>query len=144
MIARRARDEKSNVRKAALQVIEAFAVNVGVHPTASQLKALSQACNDMAVSVRKQSLASMTAILEANPTESRFRNAWLDAALPLVVDGEETVRTRCSEMLEDFLLRPITVPSECTMARCELGWKLLELIDSKQDLRRYLQRLCVC
>lgn len=141
-ITRRTQDEKSTVRKAAIQVLEVFATTLATMPSAAQLKAFRNACNDISVNVRKQSVSSFTNVLEANPTSRELRASWLDAVLPLVIDAEETVRTKCTQLLQGFLLAPITAPSTCSPQHCELGWLLLELIDQKQDLRRYLQRLC--
>lgn len=140
IITRRTRDDKSNVRKAAIQVVEVFATATAAMPAPAQVKALQTACNDISVNVRKQALASFTLILKANPTSAELRGSWLDAVMPLVIDAEETVRNKCSQLLKTFLLNPIVNPSDAEES--ELGWLLLELMDGKQDLRRYLQRLC--
>eukprot|EP00041_Stephanoeca_diplocostata_P035638 m.1264576 g.1264576 ORF g.1264576 m.1264576 type:complete len:1558 (+) comp24735_c0_seq11:92-4765(+) len=140
---RRCHDDKGGVRKAALVVLQALAPVLGagrVVSDASYLPTIQRACMDVAVSVRKQAVVCMTHVLQLHPTHAPIQIRWLDAVMPLVLDSEDSVRTKVVELLQLRLLDPVATHEDTPMTR--LGWELLDRVDEKQDLRRYLQRAC--
>jgi condensin-2 complex subunit D3 len=142
VLARRANDPKSAVRKSALQAIEAMTTFEWYSIGQEELAALHQGCIDPATTVRKQALNSLTIILTRFPTEDSVQRAWLDSAMPLSLDKEETISRRAADALHDVILKPAAQKAQSGTAMQCLAWKMLALVDEKQDLRRYLQRLC--
>lgn len=143
ILARRANDTKSAVRKSALQALEAMTAFAWYNVGQEELAALHQGCIDPATTVRKQALLSLTAILKRFPTEDSVRRAWLECIMPLTLDKEETISRKAIEALHDFILKPASAKKlSDDNVHQTLAWQLLSVVDEKQDLRRYLQRLC--
>jgi hypothetical protein len=71
LLRRRAHDERPNVRKAALQVLQSIGELVGevCLLTVADMQIYMDASIDVAVGIRKQALMSLTHLLQAHPTE---------------------------------------------------------------------------
>ncbi|XP_066895458.1 condensin-2 complex subunit D3 isoform X3 [Kogia breviceps] len=67
MLRSRVGDEKTNVRKSALQVLVSILKHCDVSGMKEELSILQDRCRDLAVSVRKQALQSLTELLMAQP-----------------------------------------------------------------------------
>ena len=143
ILARRANDTKSAVRKSALQAIEAATAFPWRTVGPDELSALQQGCIDPATTVRKQAMNSLTCILKRFPAVDAVRRTWLECIMPLTLDKEETISRKAVENLQDHILKPASAKSlRDDNAEQTLAWQLLAVVDEKQDLRRYLQRLC--
>ncbi|KAG8434741.1 hypothetical protein GDO86_012914 [Hymenochirus boettgeri] len=143
MLRYRAGDEKTNVRKSALQVL----VNVlkfSLIPCCSEdLSTLQERCRDPAVSVRKQALTSLTELLLAQPHNVSIQKAWLIGLIPVVLDAESSLQEKALECLDQLLLQSIKHYNRFTQddERQKLTWELLTLLTSEsQDLSRYLTK----
>ncbi|XP_053308636.1 condensin-2 complex subunit D3 isoform X2 [Spea bombifrons] len=143
MLRHRAGDEKTNVRKSALQVLVNILKYNLISCSPEDLLTLQDRCRDPAVSVRKQALASLTELLQAQPHNALIQKAWLTGLVPVVLDTESTVQEKALECLEQLLLQNIThynryKPSD---ERQKLTWDLLTLLsDESQELSRYLTK----
>ena len=138
---RRTRDPKGLVRKAAVQAIEAVAVLDGYEIIGDEIQAIHNTCLDPTVSVRKQAINSFTLLLNRFPTSELVQRMWLTSVLPLAMDGEEGVVKLATEIINSQLLQPVTAGGD-ENAHLRLAWNLLKIMDQKQDLSRYLRRLC--
>ncbi|NWI40080.1 CNDD3 protein, partial [Picathartes gymnocephalus] len=143
MLRVRAGDEKTNVRKSALQVLLSI-LKHGVMPcTAEDLGTLRDRCRDPAVSVRKQSLLSITELLLSQPNNVLVQKAWLTGVVPVVMDAESSVQEKALDCLDQLLLQHIKPYSKSRSndGRQELAWDLLSLLSSEsQELSRYLSK----
>ncbi|XP_031558321.1 condensin-2 complex subunit D3-like isoform X2 [Actinia tenebrosa] len=144
MIRKRTCDEKVGVRKAALQALESV-----VHLDLSCLKKpdvmmLHDRCMDPALSVRKQAMVSLTALLQEQPSDTVLQSLWLDAIFPLVLDRETTAQEKCYSILEDVILSKIVPLHRSIAAPHILAWNLLQIVASPsgQEVRRYLLNAC--
>ncbi|XP_055997299.1 condensin-2 complex subunit D3-like isoform X2 [Ostrea edulis] len=144
MLRRRARDEKVNVRKAALQALECVIKFEAPDYRRQDLDVLVERCRDPALSVRKQALQSLTDLLLAMPTEKPLQKCWLDGVLPLVIDRESTLQEKCMETLEEIVLNNVAPVNRSKDEGHQLVWNLLEIMTQFEscDLRRYLQKAC--
>ncbi|XP_053547485.1 condensin-2 complex subunit D3 [Bombina bombina] len=143
MLRHRAGDEKTNVRKSALQVL----VNVlkyNLIPCSSEdLSTLQDRCRDPAVSVRKQALTSLTELMLAQCPNGLVQKAWLTGVIPVVLDTETSVQEKALECLDQLMLQNITHYNRYKKGdeRQKLTWDLLTLLTAEsQDLSRYLTK----
>ncbi|XP_039577670.1 condensin-2 complex subunit D3 isoform X3 [Passer montanus] len=143
MLRVRAGDEKTNVRKSALQVLVSL-LKQGVVPcTGEELGVLRERCRDPAVSVRKQALLSITELLLSQQSNVLVQKAWLDGVVPVVMDAESSVQEKALDCLDQLLLQHIKPyhKSRSDDGRQELAWDLLSLLSSEsQELSRYLSK----
>ena len=119
LLRRRLKDDKSVVRKAALNGIETIAritqetaSNNNTSFAALQFDdviAVGNATQDEAVSVRKQAINTLCILLTTFSDSERIQKLWLDCTLPLVYDPEGTVQTRAQDAIVDFLINPFTL-----------------------------------
>ncbi|XP_052213027.1 condensin-2 complex subunit D3-like isoform X2 [Dreissena polymorpha] len=144
MLRRRARDEKVNVRKAALQAIEAAIRFEMPNCNEQNLKVLRDHCRDPGLSARKQALQCLTDLLVEYPTHPVLQQTWLEGALPLVIDREQTLSDKCMETLEDLILNNVVLIIRSNSPCHQLAWDLLGVIARPHsvDQRRYLQKAC--
>ncbi|XP_069804288.1 condensin-2 complex subunit D3 [Dendropsophus ebraccatus] len=143
MLRLRAGDEKTNVRKSALQVL----VNIlkyNLIPCSSEdLSTLQDRCRDPAVSVRKQALTSLTELLQAQPHNVLVQKAWLTGMIPVVLDTESSVQEKTLECLDQLILQGIKHYGRYRDEdeKQKLSWDLLHLLTTEsQDLSRYLTK----
>ncbi|XP_078195997.1 condensin-2 complex subunit D3 isoform X2 [Callithrix jacchus] len=143
MLRRRIRDEKTNVRKSAVQVLVNILKHCDVSGMKEDLVILSDRCRDPAVSVRKQALQSLTELLMAQPRSVQIQKAWLQGVVPVVMDCESTVQEKALECLDQLLLQNIRHHRQFHNADDGqvLVWALLTLLTTEsQELSRYLNK----
>ncbi|NWS73086.1 CNDD3 protein, partial [Crotophaga sulcirostris] len=143
MLRLRVGDEKTNVRKSALQVFMNILKHKVVPCTAEDLSALQDRCRDPAVSVRKQALQSITELLLSQHNSVLVQKAWLNGVVPVVMDPESSVLEKALDCLDQLLLQHIKHYSKFTSddEKQVLAWDLLALLTSEsQELNRYLNK----
>ncbi|KAM9216984.1 condensin-2 complex subunit D3 [Leptosomus discolor] len=143
MLRLRAGDEKTNVRKSALQVFVNILKHKVVPCTAEDLSALQDRCRDPAVSVRKQALQSVTELLVSQHNNVLVQKAWLNGVVPAVMDAESSVQEKALDCLDQLLLQHIKYYNKFRSedGKQALAWDLLTLLTSEsQELNRYLNK----
>ena len=99
----RLRDSKPTVRKAALGLLACVLPLVGDLSEAS-VRAISAASRDAFVSVRKQAAASASSIYASFGASDLSCRLWLQVVLPLCLDAETSIQTKCRDsLLREFL-----------------------------------------
>uniref|UniRef100_A0A672UW88 Condensin-2 complex subunit D3 n=1 Tax=Strigops habroptila TaxID=2489341 RepID=A0A672UW88_STRHB len=139
VLRRRAGDEKTNVRKSALQVLMNILKHQVIPCTAEDLSILQDRCRDPAVSVRKQALQSITELL----LNVLVQKAWLNGVVPVVMDSESSVQEKALDCLDQLLLQHIKRYDKFRSddEKQMLAWDLLTLLTSdNQELNRYLNK----
>ncbi|NWX24173.1 CNDD3 protein, partial [Aegotheles bennettii] len=139
----RAADEKTNVRKSALQVFMNILKHRVIPCTAEDLLALQERCRDPAVSVRKQALQSVTELLLSQQDNVLVQKAWLNGVVPVVMDSESSVQEKALDCLDQLLLQPIKHYNKFRNddGNQALAWDLLTLLTSEsQELSRYMNK----
>ncbi|XP_016072876.1 PREDICTED: condensin-2 complex subunit D3 isoform X2 [Miniopterus natalensis] len=143
MLRKRIRDEKTNVRKSALQVLVSVLKHCSISGMKEELLILQEQCRDPAVSVRKQALQSLTELLMAHPRCVQIQKAWLMGITPVVMDSESTVQEKALECLDQLLLQNIKHFNKFHSGDDSqvLAWALLSLLSTEnQELSRYLNK----
>ncbi|XP_003472593.2 condensin-2 complex subunit D3 isoform X1 [Cavia porcellus] len=143
MLRKRIQDEKTNVRKSALQVLVTILKHCDILSMEEDLTILQDHCRDPAVSVRKQALQSLTELLMAQPKYVTLQKAWLMGVIPMVMDSESTVQEKALECLDQLLLQNIKHHSKFHREDESqvLAWALLTLLTTEsQDMSRYLNK----
>ncbi|KAM6158642.1 LOW QUALITY PROTEIN: condensin-2 complex subunit D3 [Rhynchocyon petersi] len=143
MLRKRIRDEKTNVRKSALQVLVNILKHCEISNMKEDLSILQDQCRDPAVSVRKQALQSLTDLLMAQPRCVQIQKAWLTGIIPVVMDSESTVQEKALECLDQLLLQNIKHYDKFHSGDESqvLAWALLPLLTTEcQELSRYLNK----
>uniref|UniRef100_A0A8D2CNW3 Condensin-2 complex subunit D3 n=1 Tax=Sciurus vulgaris TaxID=55149 RepID=A0A8D2CNW3_SCIVU len=143
MLRKRIRDEKTNVRKSAVQVLVNILKHCDILGMEEDLSILQDHCRDPAVSVRKQALQSLTELLMAQPRCVLIQKTWLMGVIPVVMDCESTVQEKALECLDQLLLQNIKHHSKFHGGDDNqvLAWSLLALLTTEsQELSRYLNK----
>ncbi|NXT24846.1 CNDD3 protein, partial [Syrrhaptes paradoxus] len=143
MLRQRAGDEKTNVRKSALQVFMNILKHKVIPCTAEDLSTLQDRCRDPAVSVRKQALQSITELLVSQHNNVLVQKAWLNGVVPVVMDVETSVQEKALDCLDQLLLQHIKHYNKFRSGDGQqaLAWDLLTLLTSEsQELNRYLNK----
>lgn len=136
----RAEDSKVNVRKAALSLLQNVLCASGDFIKEEYVEILKESCLDLALLVRKQALHALTKCLRAHPEEELLLRFWLEGALPLVLDAENTVMEKAVEAVEELILGPL-----CLLAPgpdADLAWRLLAQVSQGpfREHHKYLQQ----
>uniref|UniRef100_A0A8B9TAD2 Condensin-2 complex subunit D3 n=1 Tax=Anas platyrhynchos TaxID=8839 RepID=A0A8B9TAD2_ANAPL len=143
MLRLRAGDEKTNVRKSALQVFMNILKHKVIPCTAEDLSTLQERCRDPAVSVRKQALQSITELLVSQHDNVLVQKAWLHGVVPVVMDTENSVQEKALDCLDQVLLQHIKhyTKFQSEDQKQTLAWELLTLLTSEsQELSRYMNK----
>ncbi|NXF98498.1 CNDD3 protein, partial [Eubucco bourcierii] len=143
MLRLRAADEKTNVRRAALQVFTSILKHKVIPCTTEDLSALQDHCRDPAVSVRKQALQSLTELLLVQHYNVLVQKAWLKGVVPVVMDPETSVQEKALDCLDQLLLQHIKNYNKFRNEDKEqtLAWDLLTLLTSEeQELNRFFNK----
>ncbi|NXD82346.1 CNDD3 protein, partial [Halcyon senegalensis] len=143
MLRQRAGDEKTNVRKSALQVLMNILKHKMIPCTAEDISTLQDRCRDPAVSVRKQALQSITELLLSQHDDILVQKAWLNGVVPVVMDTESSVQEKALDCLDQLLLQHIKSYNKFRREdeKQTLAWDLLTLLTSEsQELNRYLNK----
>ncbi|XP_018610948.1 condensin-2 complex subunit D3 [Scleropages formosus] len=143
LLKRRSSDEKSNVRKSALQAVMSLLKHNVIPCSQENLFILSDRCRDPAVSVKKKALQCLMDLLLALPGSSLVQKAWLRGVVPAVIDSESSVQEKAAECLEQAILSQIKSYNsyrEQDISQ-KLAWDLLLLLcGENQDLGRYFSK----
>jgi hypothetical protein len=67
-------------------------------------------CSDQSVAVRKQAVSTLSSLLQARPMDTAIQEAWIDAALPLVLDVESTIQAKVCQAVCDIIIVGATAP----------------------------------
>ncbi|NWJ05203.1 CNDD3 protein, partial [Crypturellus undulatus] len=143
MLRLRAGDEKTNVRKSALQVFMSILKNNVIPCTPEDLSTLQDRCRDPAITVRKQALQSITELLASQHHNVLVQKAWLCGVVPVVMDTESSVQEKALDCLDQLLLQHIKHYNKFRSddEKQVLAWELLTLLTSEnQELCRYLNK----
>ncbi|XP_023559608.1 condensin-2 complex subunit D3 isoform X2 [Octodon degus] len=143
VLRRRTQDEKSNVRRSALQVLVSILKHCDILAVEEDLTILQAHCRDPALSVRKQALQSLTELLTAQPRCVPVQKAWLSGVIPAVMDCESTAQEKALECLDQLLLQNIKHRSKFHEGDDgqALAWALLTRLTAEcQELSRYLNK----
>eukprot|EP00658_Telonema_sp_P-2_P014888 TRINITY_DN15683_c0_g1_i23.p1 TRINITY_DN15683_c0_g1~~TRINITY_DN15683_c0_g1_i23.p1 ORF type:complete len:1065 (+),score=140.94 TRINITY_DN15683_c0_g1_i23:239-3433(+) len=105
-------DTKPMVRKAALQCLTAFGTCSNLEtsqlvPLAQLLQVLTTRMRDLSAACRKQALNALTGIMNKQPTCAKVAVAWLNSALPVVMDPEQAVQEAAVQAVHKTLLQPL-------------------------------------
>lgn len=136
-------DEKTSVRKSAVQVLVNLLKHCDISSLQDELIILQDRCRDVAVSVRKQALQSLTELLLAQPQCVQIQKAWLGGVVPAVTDDESSVQDKALECLDRLLLQSVQHHREGCAADDgqALAWALLSLLDTdSRKLGCYLNK----
>lgn len=117
---KRAADNKSAVRKAAIQALESMLLCMIIDDRAVQsapsipaaasddilysltpahLQIFYDGCMDQSVSIRKQAMTSLSTLFSYYPTSALLQKIWLGAVLPMIHDSEGSIQERCCDMV---------------------------------------------
>uniref|UniRef100_A0A7M4E224 Condensin-2 complex subunit D3 n=1 Tax=Crocodylus porosus TaxID=8502 RepID=A0A7M4E224_CROPO len=143
MLRLRAGDEKTNVRKSALQVFMSILKHQVIPCTPEDLSTIQDRCRDPAISVRKQALQSITELLMSQPSNILIQKAWLTGVVPVVMDTESSVQEKALVCLDQLLLQNIKHYRRFSHEdrNQTLAWDLLTLFTSEsQEFSRYLNK----
>ncbi|XP_070621308.1 condensin-2 complex subunit D3 isoform X1 [Erythrolamprus reginae] len=143
ILRQRAMDEKTNVRKSALQVLTSILKHTVVPCTPEELTTVQERCRDPALSVRKLALQSVTELLQSQPKNLLMQKTWLVGVIPVVMDCETSVQEKVLECIDHLLLQPLKPCHKFTHQDKDqvLAWDLLTLITKEnQELSRYLSK----
>lgn len=140
MLKYRAEDSKVNVRKAALSLLQNVLCASNDFIKAEYVEILKESCLDLTLLVRKQALYSLTKCLRAHPEEELLLRLWLEGALPLVLDAENTVMEKAVEAVEELILGPLCLAAPGPDS--SLAWRLLAQISQGpfRGHHKYLQQ----
>ncbi|KAK2566128.1 Condensin-2 complex subunit D3, partial [Acropora cervicornis] len=112
IIRQRTCDDKVGVRKAALEALESI-IRLSLDSLQkADVLTLHDRCMDPALSVRKQAMISLTALLQEKPSCTMVQSLWLDGVFPLVMDRETTAQEKCFQILDEVLLSSIAPQSK--------------------------------
>uniref|UniRef100_A0A4W3HCN0 Condensin-2 complex subunit D3 n=1 Tax=Callorhinchus milii TaxID=7868 RepID=A0A4W3HCN0_CALMI len=143
MLRSRAGDERSNVRKSALQVFVSILKHNLVNCKEKDLSILEDRCRDPALSVRKQALQSITELLLVQPSNPLLQKAWLNGVIPVVIDSECSVQEKVLECLDRVIVQQIkhyNMFSDQDKHQ-RLAWDVLALLTlENHELCRYLTK----
>ncbi|MGH0159308.1 UNVERIFIED_CONTAM: hypothetical protein FKN15_040679 [Acipenser sinensis] len=143
MLRLRAGDEKTNVRKSALQVFTSLLKYRVIPCTPEDLSTVQERCRDPAVSVRKQALQSLTELLTAQPGNRLVQESWLTGVVPVVLDTENSLQEKALDCLAQTILHHIKHYDKYSNddSHQKLAWDLLaHLGGESQELCRYLTK----
>lgn len=142
MVRRRISDEKANVRKAALQVLEMVGRSrfEAVALTADDVAILQERCFDPQVGIRKQALISLSELFKSQPHNAILRQSWVATVPSLSFDSEQTVQDKVMAYVEEMIFDGAVKGADNADAAV---WKILEDIDrGSVDTAKNLQRIC--
>uniref|UniRef100_A0A8C5JBE8 Condensin-2 complex subunit D3 n=1 Tax=Junco hyemalis TaxID=40217 RepID=A0A8C5JBE8_JUNHY len=121
MLRMRAGDEKTNVRKSALQKHQVFIIEM----------------------IKDLVMLSFPVPPASQHSNVLVQKAWLNGVVPVVMDAESSVQEKALDCLDQLLLQHIKPyhKSRSGDEKQELAWDLLSLLSSEsQELSRYLSK----
>ncbi|KAM9963025.1 hypothetical protein ACTFIW_006246 [Dictyostelium discoideum] len=132
-LSKRSEDEKSAVRKSALQVLEVISLQNGA--TKPILNILLKKTNDSSPLVRKQVISTLTLLLKSYPNDMAIIDTWRKAVIPLITDREQTIMDKSLDSINEILFGSILNPQNNNFI-----WKLLN--DISIEMKPYLHKIC--
>ena len=87
---------------------------ITMHMSEEDINVFVDGCNDISLAVRKQSVFSLTNLLQARPTDEMLHEAWVLGALPLASDCESTVQNRLGQCVFDLLISRVVETASTT------------------------------
>uniref|UniRef100_UPI00398E4DCE condensin-2 complex subunit D3 n=1 Tax=Pristiophorus japonicus TaxID=55135 RepID=UPI00398E4DCE len=143
MLRLRAGDERTIVRKSAIQVFVSLLKHNILLCTEEDLSTLQDRCRDPAPSVRKQALQSITELVLAQSNNPVLQKAWVNGVIPVVIDSETTIQEKALECLNQVIIQQIKdyrqFSDEDKYQR--LAWDILAFLAvENQELCRYLNK----
>ncbi|KAM9982559.1 hypothetical protein ACTFIZ_007102 [Dictyostelium cf. discoideum] len=132
-LSKRSEDEKSAVRKSALQVLEVISLQNGA--TKPILNILLKKTNDSSPLVRKQVISTLTLLLKSYPNDMTIIDTWRKAVIPLITDREQTIMDKSLDSINEILFGSILNPQNNNFI-----WKLLN--DISIEMKPYLHKIC--
>ncbi|GIY98922.1 condensin-2 complex subunit D3 [Caerostris extrusa] len=138
ILQRRIEDNNSATRKASLQALENIICFDVTYLTKENLK-LMLAYSDPNIVVRKQTIQSLTSVLETYPCHPKALKYWIKGIFPLVYDSENTVQVKALNVIEEKLLWNVLSASKNVR---DAAFSLLEKLYTGKLLshQRYLQK----
>lgn len=136
LLLKRCNDEKTQVRKAAVEALECLAIIVPPCLNEEAISILRYRCMDTATSVRRQALESMTTLL-LKRNDDTLEKAWLSDVLALIVDRECTVQEKSVDAFRVAITDNLVVGGEAG----ERAWRLVRLITLDGTTTRYARRI---
>ncbi|KAL6061676.1 Condensin-2 complex subunit D3 [Balamuthia mandrillaris] len=147
LLKRRALDEKCNVRKSAIQLLEVLGLSQEeLLLGAAEIRFLGERCEDPSVSIRKQAMISLGNLMRRHPSHPLLYKTWLQTVLPMIADAEATIQERCLDEVEAIILSRLIHSTNKNSSSYDANavggsvWLLLNHIDSETE--RYLERIC--
>ncbi|XP_077865348.1 condensin-2 complex subunit D3-L-like [Saccoglossus kowalevskii] len=144
MLRRRAVDVKTGVRKSAIQALESVIRLDMSNISKEDIQVIRTRCQDTALSVRKQAMTSLTALLLDKPDSALLHSFWLDGVVPMVGDNESSCQEKCLDIMEDVLIRNIVPLNKSTTPHHKMVWDIFNFIAENEQLeeRHFLQKAC--
>ncbi|KYR01302.1 non-SMC condensin II complex [Tieghemostelium lacteum] len=138
---KRSQDEKSLVRKSALQVLEVIASQNPTGVKRDILDILMKRTSDSSPLIRKQVISTLTTLLKNYPTNSNVIDYWRKVVLPLITDAEQTVVEKSLESINDIIFNQILTTKANNSNNSSTNiWIILH--DISIDMTPYLGRVC--
>ena len=132
VLCRRCKDESAAVRKASLLALERLLVSGIADARGVRIgaEAIAQGCLDALVTVRRQALNSLSALLDELPLSSVLTGLWVRGALPLSCDAEATVADRVAVWIKELVLDPLCDTAVAKKEHIACAYALLAEIDA--------------
>jgi hypothetical protein len=125
LLRRRLFDERAIVRRSAIQAVVSYIIlNLSTRDSATstetndensalcwrdEIESLVSLCGDVSVATRKAAAAGLASIRSVLPRSSTLRKAFVGAILPMAHDAEQSVQTRCGDLIKEAILEPVAV-----------------------------------
>ncbi|GFX45903.1 condensin-2 complex subunit D3 [Trichonephila clavipes] len=136
---RRMDDNNGTARKSALHALENIMSFKSSFLLDENLKLFLSAAKDPNIAMRKQTVQSLTGILNIYPNDIKAQESWLKCIMPLIQDPENSVQTKVLDVIEGKFLQ--TILSDKKHERDGV-FQLLEKLTRGKFLshQRYLQK----
>ncbi|EGC39631.1 hypothetical protein DICPUDRAFT_147562 [Dictyostelium purpureum] len=132
-LSKRSQDEKAQVRKSALQVLDVICSQSGA--TKPILNILLKSSQDSSPLVRKQVIITLSKLLLTFPKDLVLVDTWRKAVIPLITDREQTIVDKSLDSINEILFNSILNPQSN-----EFIWVLLH--DISVEMKPYLHKIC--
>lgn len=143
-LTRRCRDDKSVVRRAAVQLVQVLlektTVESGYDPT-PLVGLLEERCRDPVMTLRKVACVALTDVLFKYSANDGLWATWIRSVFVLIVDRETAVQEEAVSQTLRVLLHPWTAQTGAANTLCEHG--IAALATMEPALLRNFQRIVV-
>jgi len=132
LIKRRLEDERSTVRKSALQLLETVCCHDRLSTLSHTLELFKNACFDPLLIIRKQASVSLTNLLARFENVESLVSVWVQSVPVLVFDAEQSVQEASLksfvELVVERVLQTGNKRAGVDLTSDPLAWKLFDLI----------------